>query len=75
MEYSARSVEGAAIVVAGFEVGVVVAALELEAGFQNFRGDVDYGGCEITEKAWKLWSDLRQDGAFMSNLPAERYAR
>ena len=49
----ARSVEGGAVVVAGVEVGVVVAALELEAGFEDFGRDVDGRGGKIGDEAWK----------------------
>lgn len=40
----ARGVNGGAVVVARVEVGVVVTALQLQAGFEDFRGDV-CGGC------------------------------
>jgi hypothetical protein len=36
-------VDGGTVIVAGFEVRVVEAALELETGFEDFGGDV--GGC------------------------------
>jgi len=47
----AGGVEGGAVVVAGVEVGVVVAALELEAGFEDFGGDVGGGGSEVGDEA------------------------
>lgn len=49
--YSACGVDGAAVVVAGFEPGVVVASLELEAGFEDFGGNVEEGGGEVGDKA------------------------
>ena len=39
-----------AVVVAGAEEGVIVAALELEARFENFGRDIDKGGSKISEK-------------------------
>lgn len=48
----AAGVNGAAVVVAGFEVGVLVSALELESGFQDFGRDVDDGGSKIAEETW-----------------------
>jgi hypothetical protein len=39
----------AAVVVAGLEVGVVVAALELEAGLEDFGRDVCGCGGEVGE--------------------------
>jgi len=51
-ENGAGGVEGGAVVVAGVEVGVVVAALELEAGFEDFGGDVGGGGGEVGDEAW-----------------------
>ena len=46
----AGGVESGAVVVAGFEGRVVVAALKLEAGLEDFGGDVDEGGGEVGEK-------------------------
>lgn len=50
--YGACGVDGAAIVVAGFEPGVVVAALELETSFEDFGGYVEEGGGEVGDEAW-----------------------
>lgn len=42
-DYGADGVHGGAVVIAGVEVGIVVAALELETCFEDFGGNV--GGC------------------------------
>ena len=47
-----------AVVVAGAEEGVIVAALELEARFENFGRDIDKGGSEISEKTWEYLSEV-----------------
>lgn len=52
--YGACGVDSAAVVVAGFEPGVVVAALELETGFEDFGGDVEEGGGEVGDEAWVM---------------------
>lgn len=52
--YGACGVDSAAVVVSGFEPGVVVAALELETGFEDFRGDVEKGGGEVGDEAWVM---------------------
>lgn len=49
--YSARSVNGTAIVVARFEPGVVVTSLKLEASFEDFGGDVDKRGGEVCDES------------------------
>lgn len=50
--YRACGIDGAAVVVAGFEPGVVVAALKLEAGFEDLGGDVEEGGSEVGDETW-----------------------
>lgn len=49
--YGARCVDGAAVVVTGFEPGVVVAPLQLKTGFEDFRGDVEEGGGKVSDEA------------------------
>lgn len=44
-------VKGVAVVVAGREVRIIVAPLELEAGLENFGGHVDDGGSEVTKES------------------------
>ena len=46
----AGGVDGAAVVVSRLEMRVVVSALELEAGLEDFGGDVDEGGRQIAEE-------------------------
>lgn len=48
----AEGVKSAAIVVTGVEEGVVVAALELQARFEDFAGHVEGGGGEVGEEAF-----------------------
>lgn len=48
----ADGINGGAVVVAGIEVGVVEAALELQPGFQDFGGDIGRCGGEIGDEAY-----------------------
>lgn len=48
----AHSIDCAAIIVAGIEMGVVEAALKLEARFEDFGGDVYRGSGEVGDKAY-----------------------
>jgi len=49
----ARGVYRGAVVVARVEVGIIVAALELEARFEDFRWDVYGCSGEIGDEAWR----------------------
>ena len=51
LDDGAAGVDGAAVVVAGFEGRVVVTTLELESGFEDFGGDVNDGGGKVAEEA------------------------
>jgi hypothetical protein len=50
----ARGIEGGAVVVAGIKVGVVVTALQLEAGFEDFGGNVDGRGGEVGNESCRI---------------------
>jgi hypothetical protein len=54
----ARGMHGGAVVVARVEEGVVVAALELEARFEDFGRDVYGGSGEIGDEAWDFSTSL-----------------
>lgn len=62
-----------AIVVAGVEVGVIVAALQLEPRFQDLGGDVDGRGGEVGDEACE--NVRSRDPTYCSdvNIPATKY--
>lgn len=47
----ACGVEGAAVVVAGDEMGVVVASLQLQSGFEDFGWHVDNGSRQVSQES------------------------
>lgn len=67
--YGARGVDGATVVIARFEPGVVVTPLELKAGFEDFGWDVDEGSGEVGDKSWNAVSgDLQSEQRFSPHL-------
>lgn len=60
LDDGAGGVESGLVVVAGFEEGVVEAALQLKTGFEDFRGDVDDRGGEIGDETLTSKSALMQ---------------
>jgi hypothetical protein len=52
--YGAHCVDGTAVVVATVEVGVIVAALELETSLEDFGWNVKRRSCQISQKAFKV---------------------
>jgi hypothetical protein len=49
--YCTYGIDGAAIVVAGLEVGVLISALKLQSCFEDLRWYVDNGRSEVAKKS------------------------